>query len=204
MKTMFQPCIEIPNKRQKSFDSTLCIVCQKVVAAPKRGPKRIVVQDHFDVFIEVCKELKKSDDERYLEIQQEIGTKTAKQLYDDKYCFHTQCRSEFQKISGNQKQKLLQSKGSGDKSKEKSCSSTQEPKVSRQDTISFDKNLCLFCQIDEPGIDLFSVCQTSRDRVIKDAFSECPRSLALYIIRSSHAYDAMAVDKSIIMTAGVI
>ena len=193
MKAMFQSCIEITNKRQKCFDSNLCIVCQKTVEKPKRGPKQTASEDKFDVFIEVCNELKETDDGRYLNLQKEIGNKTSKQLHDENFCFHAQCRSDFQKIYSNQKRKRL-SEESGETSKKECCSSTPRPKVSRHDTFLFDKNLCLFCQIDIPDDCLFSVCQTSRDRALKDAFLECPTSLALYNIRSSHAYDAMAGD----------
>ena len=41
---------------------------------------------------------------------------------------------------------------------------------------------------------LHNVVQDSRDIRLKDAFRECPDSLALYRIRTEHAFDAMAGD----------
>ena len=115
---------------------------------------------------------------------------TPKELYEKGFCFHTKCRSDFQKIEVNQQ------RASSTCERPDATKSTyvQAPKVSRRETISFDKNLCLFCQKNVPSEPIYSVCQTSRDQVLKDAFHECPTSLALYSIRSSHAYDAMAGD----------
>ena len=52
---MFEPCFEIPTKRSKPFDSTLCLVCQKKVEKPKRGKPPVRDKSSFDVFVDVCK-----------------------------------------------------------------------------------------------------------------------------------------------------
>ena len=53
------------------------------------------------------------------------------------------------------------------------------PTITRNSTTSFNKDLCLLCQIDVPKEKLFEVCQDSRDKVLKDAFAECPNSLQI-------------------------
>ena len=127
---------------------------------------------------------------RNFDLEQEIDT-TPKQLQEEGFCFHTQCRSHFQKIYSNQQRAPVYNAERSEMIK--SCS-VQAPKVSRRETISFNNFFCLFCQMDIPGEPLFSVCQTSQNQVLKEAFQECPTSLALYSIRSSPAYDARAGD----------
>ena len=41
---------------------------------------------------------------------------------------------------------------------------------------------------------MFDVCRDSRDKVLKDAFADCPNSLQIYQICTSHAFDVMAGD----------
>ena len=188
---MFEPSLEVPTKRNKPFDSTLCLVCQDKVEKPKRGKQPVRESASFDVFVDVCKKFAENGDVSYYNLQDAIRRKTADQLYNEHYCYHTKCRSDFQKIYANQQRSIAEKNRSTQNTQ--SCQA-QDPKVKRCDTVSFNKLLCLFCQEDLPNEQLFSVCQTSRDETLKEAFLECPVSLALYKIRSSHAYDAMAGD----------
>ena len=65
--------------------------------------------------------------------------------------------------------------------------------ILRQQTASFNKNRCLFCQDSSEEV-LHNVVQDSRDVKLKEAFREYPASLSLYKIRTEHAFDAMAGD----------
>ena len=58
----------------------------------------------------------------------------------------------------------------------------------------FDKDLCLFCQVDLLDESLYIVRQKSQKQSFRNRFLECPTSLKLYKICSSHAYDAVIGD----------
>ena len=94
----FTPCLEVPNKKKKEFDQKLCLVCQKTVEDNKRGPKKEKKKDHFEVFITVCKTLKCRGDSSFYELQEAIKNKTAQNLKDEKFCYHTKCRDQFQRL----------------------------------------------------------------------------------------------------------
>ena len=64
--------------------------------------------------------------------------------------------------------------------------SDETVRVSRHETTSFDKDLFLFCQVDLSDESLFSVCQTSQDQTLIISFLECPTSIKLYKMHSSH------------------
>ena len=190
--TMFEPCFEIPTKRSKPFDSTLCLVCQKKVEKPKRGKPPVRDKSSFDVFVDVCKWFSENGDiVSHRNLQEAIRGKTADQLSAEEFCFHPTCRSEIQKIDANRRRSVEEKK---EKVRKSQSPSAQDSKVKRSETACFNKFLCLFCQNNLTDEQLLSVRQTSRDQELKEAFLECPRSLALFKIRSSHAYDAMAGD----------
>lgn len=188
---MFDPTLEVPVKRKKDFDRELCLVCQRKIEKPKRGPPPLINESTLTVFVEVCTNFASTKDLRYFQLQAEIRNKSASDLFRENYRFHTKCRSEFQKIHANQKRTLNQSRDK-DKSSQTQLATIAQ-KVKRTETVSFNKELCLFCQ-ENSSEEIFSVRQNSRDETLKHAFFQCPTSLALYKIRSSHAFDAMAGD----------
>ena len=189
---MFKPCLEVPKKRTKKFDSSLCIVCQKEVQKPKRGQLKKNDASSFQVFIDVVKILKQTGDTQYHDLYEAIEGKKSEDLEREEFCYHSvPCRRDFQRIYSNHQRKTPEKVPESTK---KSIKSPTPTRVSRRDTVSFDKHLCLFCQRhleDEP---IFNLCQNSRDEILKEAFHECPESLALYKIRTSHAFDGMAGD----------
>ena len=66
--------------------------------------------------------------------------------------------------------------------------------MSRHETVSCGKGLCLYCQVELQDESLYIACQISRGQILKDTFFQRPTSPKLYKIRSSHVYDAMAGD----------
>ena len=192
MSAEYKPCLEIPNKRRKPFDPSLCIVCQKLVERHKRGKPPIIDDDSFKVFIDVFKILEEKGDVLYHQNREAIKNKSHTDLKNENFCFHpTPCRRDFQRILSNSQRKGAD----GDaKEKKKEKAPLLSPRISRQQTTTFDRQLCLFCQGRLPGESLYNLCQTSRDGILKVAFAECPESLALYKIRCSHAFDGMAGD----------
>ena len=189
---MFKPCLEIPKKQTKKFDSSLCIICQTEVKKPKRGQPQKKEASSFQVFIDVVKILEESGDTRYHNLYDVIKNKTCNDLEREEFCYHSvPCRRDFQRIHSNQKRKTSEAPSQSSKTSNKASNPT---KVSRRGTVSFDKNLCLFCQLHLEDEQIINLCQDSRDQSLKEAFDECPVSLVLYKIRTSHAFDGMAGD----------
>ena len=186
---IFSACLENPK---------LCIVCQEKVEQSKRGRPQKKDVEKFKVFVDVCKTFAANGDLQYHKLQKAIRNKTADDLYKEDLVFHTDpCRNDFQRIRSNQlrstKRETTKEKTDAQSKSQKSLTS-KPARVSRQETVSFDKNLCFVCQQVLPNEGLNSVRQTSRDQTLKDAFAEYPVSLALYKIRTSHAFDPMAGD----------
>ena len=186
--------MEVPEKKKKVFDSTLCIVCQKKVEKSKRGRRSDHDAEKFEVFLNVFKLMEENGEGKYHHIYDSIKDKSASDLNKEGYVFHTKpCRSEFQRIISNENRRRSANVKYVEKNKENVLPVTK-PKLSRQQTSSFDKDACLFCQIKETDESTFNLCQSSRDAELQNAFAECPESLSLYQIRSLHAFDNIAAD----------
>ena len=102
---MLQPCFEIPKKRTKKFDKNLCIVCQKEVQKPKRGPSPKRDASSFQVFIDVVKILQGSGDTQYNDLYEVINGKKCEDLEKEKLCYHAvPCRENtFKSQTKNQR-----------------------------------------------------------------------------------------------------
>ena len=189
----FEPSLELPQKRKKAFDPTLCIVCQTPVNnTSNRGRPAKKDALRFQVFIDVCQAFREKDDNTYDNIYQAIKAKTPEELDSEGFCYHSlPCRNDFQRIYANIIRRREITPPPKTNPLESLVLAIERP--SREDTASFDKNSCLFCQEDSQEV-LFNVVQDSRDQKLKDAFHECPTSLSLYKIRTEHAFDAMAGD----------
>ena len=187
---MYKPCLETPKIRRKDFDKSLCIVCQKKVDKPKRGRPKVVDASSFDIFNKVFKILEDNGDVSYHHIYEVTKSKSSTNLKDENFCYHSKpCRSKFLGILGNHERTLVVVE-----SAKNAPTTSKNTKISRKVTKSFNKELCLFCQIDLENESSFNLCQDSRDAALKEALEECPNSLSLYKIRSSHAFDGMAGD----------
>ena len=182
---MYKPCLETPNKRRKEFDASLCIVCQKRVDKTKQGRPKKVEASSFDVFNKVFKILEDKGDVSYSHIYEVTKSKSSTNLKDENFCYHpAPCRREFQRILSNHERTLVVPK-----SAKNDHTTSKNTKLSREVTKSFDKELCLFCQIDLKNESAFNLCQDSRDEALKGALEECPNSLSLYKIRSCQYFD---------------
>ena len=122
---------------------------------PKKDPSR------FQVFIDVCERFHESGDSTYDYIIYDIikGT-TSVELDEEKIVFHpSSCRHTFQRILSNFKR---------EPTTDHRLSKAQEgeglvfpiERIPRQQTASFNKNHCLFCQ--DSSEEVFQVCEIKR------------------------------------------
>ena len=81
-----------------------------------------------------------------------------------------------------------------DKQIKKESPVASQPRLSRSSVKPFDHQRCLFCQNDERMGELQECMTEARDLKLKQAFEDCPASLALYKIRYERALDAHAGD----------
>ena len=118
--------------------------------------------------------------------------KNGEDLKNEGFCYHNQCRRDFDHVVHNVKRSKKRQQNSEEIEYE-----VPPSRKLRSAMETFDSNQCLFCQcISEERS--HHIIQDSKDLELKKAFRECPSSLEVFKIRSLGAEDATGIPSKVL------
>ena len=183
-QTMSFSPIEVlkPTKEIKPLDGSLCIICQTA-----KSEKLIEQPGKVGNVIKYTIEHERLKTGKYIELAKKIKFTDQKTL--DAISYHKSCYKKFTT------DEIIIKRAHGKvNTKETAQPSRKIPRLSRSSVQPFDYQKCLFCQTDESIEHLHECMAEARDVALKQAFLDCPESLAVYKIRYERALDARAGD----------
>ena len=168
-----------PSEETNRLNASLCMLCQTLSSeklTEKSGKVKYIIKTTI--------EHDNLQTGKYTDVLRK--SKITDQNTLDVISYHKTCYSKFTTDGIALKRKH-------DKQIKKDSPVASQPRLSRSSVKPFNRQRCLFCQNEGMG-ELHECMTEARALKLKQAFEDCPASLALYKIRYERALDARAGD----------